>query len=162
MGKTRACRCLAVWHSWTVSALLPDAFAGTCTAHSERVVGSPIFSTLIHAFRYATHFLSSPDPTTLPTGLGYDNKIIATQWIRSTCPDAEQLDPFYVAQGHVVDSATEVHRRPPQAVTEGRYPAVQTYRADKLRADRTDAATELLILAHDDPDAEEIIKAHEQ
>ncbi|CAM9803097.1 unnamed protein product, partial [Sphacelaria rigidula] len=95
-------------------------------------------------------------------GLGHSNKSVANQWIRSACPDAEQLDPFYVAQGHAVDYATEVHREPPQAATEGGYPAVESYHVDKVHTEWTDAGTESLIVAHDDPDAVGRIKAREQ
>lgn len=84
------------------------------------------------------------------------------QWIRFACPDAEQLDPYYVAHGHAVDYAVETHREPPQAVTEGGYPAVEAYHAGKLCTEWTDAGTELLVLAYDDPDTVGIIKAYEQ
>ncbi|CAM9729228.1 unnamed protein product [Sphacelaria rigidula] len=95
-------------------------------------------------------------------GLGYANRSLGTQGIKSACPDAEQLDPYYIAQGHAVDCAVEAYRKPPQAVTEGGYLAVETYHAAKVHTAWTDAGTELLVLAYDDPDAVGIIKSHEQ
>ncbi|CAM9678275.1 unnamed protein product, partial [Sphacelaria rigidula] len=92
----------------------------------------------------------------------HSNKSLAVQWIRSVCPDAEQPEPYYMAHGHAVDYAVEAHREPPQTVTEDGYPAVEAYHAAKVRAEWTNDKTELLVLAHDDPDMVGIIKAPEQ
>lgn len=65
------------------------------------------------------------------SGLGHSNKSHAGLWVRITCPDAEQLDPYYVGHCHAVGYTVESHRESPQAVTEAGYPAVEAYHAVK-------------------------------
>ena len=50
----------------------------------------------------------------------------------------------------------------PQSVTEGGYLALKKYHANKKHTEWTDAGTELLVLAADDPNRVGIVKAHEQ
>ena len=121
----------------TAGVPLPDASAYICYVHSERTVRSPRFFSppsrpLI--FCYAIYFVPSSNPTTFSTGLGHAANSNAVQWIRSACPDAEQLDPFYAAQGHEVDIAPELHREAPQSVTEGGYLALKCH-ADKMHTE---------------------------
>lgn len=80
-----------------------------------------------------------------------------------TClPRCRQQDLLDLAQGHTVVHVVEANGEPPQAVTEGGYPAVETYHADKVYTAWTDAATDLFVPAYDDPDDVGIIKWHEQ
>lgn len=64
------------------------------------------------------------------------------------------------SKGSCHHDAVEANRKTPQTVTECGYPALETYDAAKVRTEWIDAGTELLVLAHNDPDAVEMVTAH--
>lgn len=84
------------------------------------------------------------------------------EWIRSTCPDAEQLDLYYVAEVHANDCTVGVNQQSPRAVTDDGYTAVEAYHAAKVLIEWTGAETKLLMHTYDGPDIAGIMKAHEQ
>lgn len=72
------------------------------------------------------------------------------------------LEPFYTQDAHVVDAVVELHRGPPQGVTERGYGAIVDSYMWKVKSEWTGRQIKVLILCYDNRELVPRIKAHEK